>query len=30
MPIHDDLIGKTFGLWKIIDIYDDYIQPKTG
>lgn len=30
MQVHDDLIGKTFGLWKVIDIYDDYIQPKTG
>lgn len=30
MPVHDDLIGQIFGRWKIIDIYDDYIQPKTG
>lgn len=30
MPVNDELIGKTFGLWKIIDVYDDYIEPKSG
>ena len=30
MPVNDELIGQAFGLWKIIDVYDDYIQPKTG
>lgn len=29
MPVNDDLIGRFFGLWKIIDIYDDYIEPKS-
>lgn len=30
MPVRDDFIDKRFGLWKIIDIADDYIEPKTG
>lgn len=30
MPVHDDLIGCNFGLWKVIEQAEDYIQPATG
>lgn len=30
MPVHDDLINQQFGLWKVIERADDYIQPSTG
>ena len=30
MPVHDDLINRQFGLWKVIDKAEDYIQPATG
>lgn len=30
MPVHDDLINRQFGLWKVIDKAEDYIQPSTG
>lgn len=30
MPVHDDLTNHRFGLWKVIERADDYIQPTTG